>query len=94
MQSICLLHTVIYVLFKGNMGSYSKSSPFDEGLEDPVVIVGLSFRFPGDAVSEDSFWEILRDGRSTMTEVPTSRYNINGHYCDASGRQHGVSSMK
>lgn len=76
---------------KGIMGSYSKSPPHEDGLEDPVVIVGLSFRFPSDAVSEESFWEILRDGHSTMTEVPASRYNINGHYSDASGRQHGVS---
>ncbi|KAG6361100.1 hypothetical protein INS49_009324 [Diaporthe citri] len=74
------------------MGSYSKSSPYEDGLEDPVVIVGLSFRFPSDAVSEESFWEILREGHSTMTEVPASRYNINGHYSDASGRQHGVTA--
>ncbi|KAK7714826.1 putative PKS-like protein biosynthetic cluster [Diaporthe eres] len=74
------------------MGSYSKSPPYEDGLEDPVVIVGLSFRFPSDAVSEESFWEILRDGHSTMTEVPASRYNINGHYSDASGRQHGVTA--
>lgn len=79
------------ILCKGIMGSYSKSPSYEDGLEDPVVIVGLSFRFPSDAVSEESFWEILRDGHSTMTEVPASRYNINGHYSDASGRQHGVS---
>lgn len=61
---------------------------------DPVVVVGLSFRFPSHAVTEDSLWEIIRDGHSTMTEVPNSRYNIKGHHSQTNGRQHGVSHKK
>lgn len=60
-------------------------------MEDPVVVVGMSFRFPSDAVTEDSLWEIIRDGRSTMTEIPASRYNVQGHLSQSYGRQHGVS---
>ncbi|CAJ2508315.1 Uu.00g095010.m01.CDS01 [Anthostomella pinea] len=48
--------------------------------EDPVVVVGFSFRFPQDAVSDDAFWKIICEGTSTMTEVPETRYNINGHH--------------
>lgn len=48
--------------------------------DDPVVVVGLSFRFPQDATSEEAFWKIIYEGSSTSTEVPLSRYNINGHY--------------
>lgn len=59
--------------------------------EDPVVVIGLSFRFPQGAVSEDAFWKIICEGISTMTEVPESRYNINGHYFPDSSRQDVVS---
>lgn len=62
-----------------------------ETMDDPVVIVGVSFQFPSEATSEDALWEIVRDGRSTMTEVPASRYNIKGHYSHTQGRQNGVS---
>jgi acyl transferase domain-containing protein len=49
-------------------------------MEDPVVVVGFSFRFPGDAVSEDAFWDVIRNGHSTMTRVPETRYNVNGYF--------------
>lgn len=59
--------------------------------EDPVVIVGFSFRFPQDAVSEDKFWDIIRQGSSTMTEVPASRYNIDGFHAHGKNRPGTVS---
>ncbi|KAH9866810.1 hypothetical protein J1614_008503, partial [Plenodomus biglobosus] len=47
---------------------------------DPVAVIGFAYRFPGDAVNEETFWDIILHGKSTMTEVPESRYNINGFY--------------
>ncbi|KAI1341943.1 hypothetical protein F5Y15DRAFT_406440 [Xylariaceae sp. FL0016] len=55
--------------------------------EDPVVVVGFGFRFPQDAVSEDAFWDIICEGKSTMTEVPKSRFNIDGHSSKDGSRQ-------
>ncbi|KAI0383268.1 hypothetical protein F5Y04DRAFT_269991 [Hypomontagnella monticulosa] len=63
------------------------------GNEDPVVIVGLSFRFPQDAVSEDGFWDIICQRVSTMTEVPADRYNIDGHHSTGASR-HGTTSAR
>jgi hypothetical protein len=60
--------------------------------EDPVVIVGFSFRFPQDAVTEDGFWGIIRRGTSTMTEVPPDRYNIDGFHANGKAR-HGTVSI-
>ncbi|KAG4221028.1 hypothetical protein PC116_g30495 [Phytophthora cactorum] len=37
-------------------------------------------RFPEEATSPDSLWEILYTGRNVMTEVPPDRFNINGFY--------------
>ncbi len=48
-------------------------------MED-IAIVGFSLRFPQDAVSPESFWNMLAEGRSAATEVPESRFNINAFY--------------
>ena len=48
-------------------------------MED-IAIVGFSLRFPQDAVSSESFWTMLLQGRSAATEVPESRFNINAFY--------------
>jgi len=29
--------------------------------QKPIAIVGMSFRFPGDATTPDGFWDILRE---------------------------------
>lgn len=59
------------------------------GEEDPVVVVGLSFRFPQDAVTEEGFWDIICRRISTMTEAPEDRYNIDGHHVTGPAR-HGA----
>jgi acyl transferase domain-containing protein len=61
---------------------------------DPVVVTGFAFRFPGDAVSEEAFWDIIAKGQSTMTEVPESRYNINGFYRNNQSTRDSVSYFK
>ena len=48
-------------------------------MED-IAIIGFSLRFPQDAVSPESFWNMLVEGRSAVTEVPESRFNINAFY--------------
>ncbi|KAI1080984.1 hypothetical protein F5B20DRAFT_588940 [Whalleya microplaca] len=58
--------------------------------EDPVVVVGFSFRFPQDTVSDDAFWKVISEGISTMTEVPETRYNANGHHDLDQARQDTV----
>lgn len=57
--------------------------------DDPVVVVGFSFNFPQDAVSEEGFWDIIHRGISTMTEVPKDRYDINGYHANGQ-TQHGM----
>ena len=48
-------------------------------MED-IAIIGFSLRFPQDAVSPESFWKMLVEGRSAATEVPASRFNIDAFY--------------
>jgi microcystin synthetase protein McyG len=43
---------------------------------EPVAVVGVGCRFPGGAVDPESFWQLLREGRSGVREVPAERWNV------------------
>jgi hypothetical protein len=47
-----------------------------DGLYEPIAIIGLATKFPGDAVDTESFWETLLEKRSALTKVPEDRYNV------------------
>ena len=44
---------------------------------EPIAIVGLAFKLPQDIDDEASFWHILEQGQSMMTEWPKSRVDVN-----------------
>jgi acyl transferase domain-containing protein/SAM-dependent methyltransferase len=55
----------------------------------PVAIVGIGCRFPGNVRTPDAFWGLLHDGVDAITEVPRDRWDIDVYYDanpDASGR--------
>lgn len=43
--------------------------------EEPIALVGMGCRFPGGADSPERFWELLRDGRDAITDVPPERWS-------------------
>lgn len=44
------------------------------GASQPVAVVGIGCRFPGDVNSPDEFWDLLTGGRNTTGEVPAARW--------------------
>ncbi|KAF1934444.1 uncharacterized protein M421DRAFT_50651 [Didymella exigua CBS 183.55] len=47
---------------------------------EPIAIVGLGCRFPGESDSPDEFWEFLLQKQSAFSRPPLSRFNIDGFH--------------
>ncbi|KAB8275133.1 beta-ketoacyl synthase [Aspergillus minisclerotigenes] len=47
---------------------------------EPLAITGMSLKFPGDAVSPESFWKLITEGQMTMRDYPPDRSNIDAFY--------------
>ncbi len=41
--------------------------------DEPIAIVGMGCRFPGDIASPEDLWRLVVDGRDTLTPFPTDR---------------------
>ncbi|MDT5191018.1 MAG: phthiocerol/phenolphthiocerol synthesis type-I polyketide synthase, partial [Mycobacterium sp.] len=43
-------------------------------MDEPIAVIGLGCRFPGDIAGPESLWQFLREGRSAVGEVPAGRW--------------------
>ncbi|MCJ1264132.1 hypothetical protein MMC22_004003 [Lobaria immixta] len=48
--------------------------------QDPIAIVGLACRLPGNSNSPTAFWDFLINGGCAEIEPPRSRFNLKGHF--------------
>lgn len=46
----------------------------------PIAVVGMSCRFPGGANDPEKLWQMLSEGRSAWSDVPSDRYNAEAFY--------------
>ena len=60
---------------------------------EPIAVIGLDLKFPQDAVSAETFWRLLIEGRSAMTEVPKDRFNLDAFYHPDATRANAVSNF-
>ncbi len=49
-------------------------------IPEPIAIIGIGCAFPG-ARGPEAFWQLLREGRSAIREIPPERFGID-HYHD------------
>lgn len=47
---------------------------------EPIAVVGVSFKFPEDAISEDSYWQMMLEKRCVSKVFPKERTNIDGFH--------------
>ena len=59
--------------------------------QDPIAIIGMACRLPGDNNSPSSLWNFLEKGGCAVTSVPDSRFNLNGHF-DGSRKRNTLKS--
>ena len=59
-----------FVALKELQAKLDKTEPL---FSEPVAIIGLACRFPGNADSPSAFWQLLRTGGDAIREVPRDR---------------------
>ncbi len=47
---------------------------------EPIAIVGVGCRFPGNANDPASFWHLLHEGIDAVGEVPSGRWDVDAYY--------------
>ncbi|KAF2761850.1 beta-ketoacyl synthase domain-containing protein [Pseudovirgaria hyperparasitica] len=51
-----------------------------KGVPEPIAIIGSGCRFPGGASSPSKLWDLLREPRDVLNEIPPSRFDTKGFY--------------
>lgn len=47
---------------------------------EPIAIIGIGCRFPGEANSPQAFWHLLRTGQDAINEIPPVRWDVDAFY--------------
>lgn len=66
----------------GRTPNYVEPTPFTNTkyAQDPIAIIGMACRLPGDSNSPHKLWEFLEQGGVAQNDAPASRFNLKGHH--------------
>jgi hybrid polyketide synthase/nonribosomal peptide synthetase ACE1 len=70
----------------------SKSNNISNSNE-PIAVIGRACRFAGDAKSPSKLWDLLKEPRDVLTEIPETRFSVNGFY-HPDGSYHGHGNVR
>ncbi|KAI3340056.1 putative polyketide synthase [Ustulina deusta] len=79
----------------GSLPSYGSQFSVHEGMlaqREPIAIVGMGCRLPGDSNSPEKLWRLLSQNRSGHGNVPQSRYNASAFYHPNKDRPGSINS--
>ncbi|MGW1453255.1 type I polyketide synthase, partial [Micromonospora sp. NPDC002411] len=58
----------------------------EAGEQEPIAIIGMGCRFPGDVRTPEDLWQLLLDGRDAMAEFPDDRgWDLDALFGDGTG---------
>lgn len=60
---------------------------------EPLAIVGMKWRFSGEANSASGFWDVLTNARSAKSRIQADRFNVDAHYHPSADRNGSVSAF-
>lgn len=60
---------------------------------EPIAIIGMGCKFPGSSNTPEQFWELLKNGKCAITDIPEGRWNIENFY-DSNPNAKGKSYVK
>ncbi|KAJ2990433.1 hypothetical protein NUW58_g2948 [Xylaria curta] len=74
------------LMYPGSSLPGSSEPPLSQQLE-PIAVIGMGCRLPGDVKSPAEFWKMMINKQSGQTpSVPPSRFNINAHFHENNDR--------
>src|ERR1043165_5556833 len=67
----------------------AKVEELERAKTEPLAIVGVGCRFPGQASGPDRYWQMLHDGVHAVVPIPRDRLDLDAYYdpnLDAAGK--------
>ena len=50
--------------------------PIQSQFKEPIAVIGMGCRFPGDADSPEKFWQLIAQGVDAITPIPADRWEV------------------
>ena len=57
------------------LGAAAPAAGIGLGQREPIAVIGVGCRLPGDVQGPDAFWDFMVEGRSGVVEVPEGRWD-------------------
>jgi acyl transferase domain-containing protein len=58
----------------------AKAPSHSDALDEPIAIVGMACRYPGEGSSPAGFWNMISNARTAHGPIPESRFNADAWY--------------
>jgi acyl transferase domain-containing protein/acyl carrier protein/SAM-dependent methyltransferase len=77
--------------YKGEKNLREKENKYTQDMRTEIAIIGMSCRFPG-ANNYEQFWENLKNGRSSIIEIPKERWDWKAYWGDPQNEKNKTNS--
>jgi acyl transferase domain-containing protein len=52
----------------------------EQAQSEPIAIIGMGLRLPGDVMDAESYWQLLQNGVDAIIEIPPERWSLEAFY--------------